>query len=221
MATVASSPAAAAGQRVILHDVRWQTYESLLADHMDRRVPRFTYDRGALEIVSPSAEHEEDAETLKLLVTLVAAALSIRIRRLGSTTYRREELQRGFESDGSFYVQNEPRLRGRREIDLTIDPPPALVIEVDVSHSSLDKLGLFAAMGVQEVWRCDGQRVIILTRAGDAYRESTASLAIPPVTNAVLTQFLSKSRTADSTDGLAAVNDWARAQRSADSSPPP
>jgi Uma2 family endonuclease len=172
-----------------------------------------TYDQGVLEIVTPSMPHDEDAGTITRIVDIVAANLGTPIRSVGSTTFRRKDLERGFEPDASFYIQNEERIRGQRAVDLTVDPPPDLVLEMEMSRSSLDKLPLFASMGIPEVWRCDGQRVTIFILEQDRYRESTASLALPVLTNDILTRFLAESRTALSPDWFRAVSDWARGQR--------
>ena len=159
---VASPPRVVADERVVLPCVSWETYERLLADDEERRVPRMTYDQGVLELVTPSMPHEVDAATITRIVDIVAAILGIPIRSAGSTTFRRKDLERGFEPDASFYIQNEARIRGQREVDLTVDPPPDVVLEMEMSRSALDKLPLFASMGIPEVWRCDGQRVTIL-----------------------------------------------------------
>ena len=106
MATVLSAPE----QRVVLNHVSWETYESLLADHLDCSSPRFTYDRGVLEIMSPSAEHEETDRTIAALVEVVVEEWGREVRNLGSTTCRREDLNRGFEPDSCFYIQNVERL---------------------------------------------------------------------------------------------------------------
>ena len=212
MVAVAAAPVAADAteQRVVLSNIGWQTYEALLADDPERRVPRLTYDRGELEIVSPSPEHEEDIETLKLLVELVAATWSVQLKSLGSTTYRREDVRRGFEPDGSYYVQHEVRMRGRREIDLAADPPPDLVLEMDVSRSSLDKLGLYAAMGIPEVWRCRAGRVTIHLLTGSGYRATDRSAALPLLTASDVTRGLTESRTRPRSEWLWAVVAWAQ-----------
>ncbi len=214
-ASVASPPRVVADDRVVLRCVSWETYERLLADDEERRVPRMTYDQGMLELVTPSMPHDEDAETIRRIVDIVAANLGIPIRSVGSTTFRRKDLERGFEPDASFYIQNEERIRGQRVVDLTIDPPPDLVLEMEMSHSALDKLPLFASMGIPEVWRYDGQRVTIFIFEQDRYRESSNSLALPVLTSDILTRFLAESRTALSPDWFQAVSDWARGQRKA------
>jgi Uma2 family endonuclease len=213
-ASVESPPRFVADERVVLPCVSWETYERLLTDDEERRVPRMTYDQGVLELVTPSTPHEEDALVFAHLIFIVAANLSIPIRSVGSTTFRRKDLERGFEPDASFYVQNEERIRGKRQIDLTADPPPDIILEMEMSRSALDKLPLFASMGIPEVWRCDGQRVTILILEQNRYRESSNSLALPALTSEVLTRFLAESRTMLSPDWFEAVSEWARERRS-------
>jgi Uma2 family endonuclease len=210
---VVSPPVLAPDDRVVLHNVSWETYERLLADDEERRVPRMTYDQGVLELVSPSMPHEEDADTIAQLVQIVAANLGVPIRSVGSTTFRRRDLERGFEPDASFYVQQEERIRGQREVDLSIDPPPDLVLEMEMSRSALDKLPLFASMGIPEVWRCDGRRISILILEQGQYRPSSSSRALPALTTDVLTGFLLESRNMLSPAWFQAVSEWVRAQR--------
>jgi Uma2 family endonuclease len=213
-ATVVSPPRLVPDERVVLPCVSWETYERLLGDDEERRIPRMTYDHGVLELVTPSKPHEVDAATITRFVDIVAAVLGIPIQSTASTTFRRQDLERGFEPDASFYIQNEPRVRNRRQVDLTVDPPPDVVLEMEMSRSALDKLPLFASMGIPEVWRCDGQRVTILRLEQDGYRESSSSRSLPVLTSEDLTRFLAESRTMLSPDWFQAVSDWARERRS-------
>lgn len=118
----AKSPAE---QRVVLRNVSWETYERLLTERDERRVPRFSYDRGVLEVMSPSAEHESVAYRIELLVAVFAGEVGVNVYGVRSTTFKREDLKRGFEPDACFYVRNEERVRGKRRIDLSLGPPPA------------------------------------------------------------------------------------------------
>jgi Uma2 family endonuclease len=214
-ASVASPTAFDRGQRVVLPHVSWDTYERLLADHADRSAPRFTYDRGVLEIVAPSSKHEKDNRTLAQVVELVAEELGVEYLPVGSMTFRRADLQQGFEPDSGFYLQSEARVRDRERVDPDVDPPPDLVIEIEVAHPSLDKLPLLARMGVPEVWRFDGQRVTILTLEHGAYHASAASVALPPLTSDALTRFLAESRSLRTLAWIRTVRAWAREQRGA------
>jgi Uma2 family endonuclease len=207
-------------QRVMLRNVSWETYEGLLAGHQDSSAPRFTYDRGALEIMSPLPEHEEANRALASLVENVAVEWRMSFRNLGSTTFKREDLGRGFEPDSCFYLQNADRMRGKARIDLTVDPPPDLVIEIDPptawapAHPSLDKLPIYAALDVPEVWRYDGNRLAILILEGGACLERKESLALPQATVAALSDLLRQSQEMDPPDWILQVRDWARSRRS-------
>jgi Uma2 family endonuclease len=208
MVMVASPPE----QRVVLHGVSWETYESLLADHLDRSVPRFTYDHRELEILGPSVEHERDNRKLALLVEIVALELGIEVDNVGSMTFKRQDLEQGFEPATSFYVQNEDRVRGRTQITLPADPPPDLVIEMEVTRSAIPKLPLCANVGMPEVWRSDGERVIILHLVDNEYQESLSSAALPPLTSEVLTRFLIAGRTLKRTEWLHQIRDCTQSQ---------
>src|SRR2546422_6880174 len=162
-------------QRVILRRVSWETYERLLAEHEQCSSPRFTYDRGVLEIMSPSIRHERLNRSLATMCEVIAEELHIELDNAGSTTFKREDLTRGFEPDSCFYVQNVERVRDRDQIDLTVDPPPDLVIEIDISSSSLDRFPIFANIGVPEGWRYDGTRLTIFTLRAGTYQEVATS----------------------------------------------
>ena len=171
MPTVVSSPE----QRVVLRRVRWETYELLLAENFDHSSPRFTYDRGVLEIMSPSAEHQWYNQLVSDLVKLLARELRIDVLSLGSTTFRREEAEKGFEPDSCFYVTHAKQLRGKERIDLAIDPPPEIVVEVAVTHPSLSKFPICAAFGVPEIWSYDGNRLRIHSLSGSEYTDVPSS----------------------------------------------
>ncbi len=206
----------AAEQRVLLRNVSWETYERLVAEREERRAPRFFYDRGVLEIVSPSAEHEELGHFLVLVVYELVVEWEIDMRAAGHTTFRREDLERGFEPDGSFYFsRNAERVRGKANIDLARgDPPPDLIVEVDVTSHSLDKLPIYARIGVPEVWRYAGGRPEILGLRGEAggegYEPLPESRVLPPLTNDVLARFVEGGRTKEPATWARAVREWAR-----------
>jgi Uma2 family endonuclease len=131
----------------------------------------------------------------------------------GSTTFRREDWDRGFEPDSCFYIQSVERISGISKLDLAVHPPPDLVIEVDLSHSSLDRLPIYAAVGVPEVWRYNGQELIIFTLAGEAYVMQGDSVALPGVTSTYLAQWVTASKGMKRTAWLRSVRAWARSLR--------
>ena len=199
-----------AEQKVILHNVSWGTYERLMDERGESRVPRFAYDRGELEIMSPSTEHEHNSHIIALLVETFAAEVGINVYGVGSTTFKREDLNRGFEPDASFYVQNEERVRGKLRIDLGSDPPPDLVIEIDVTSPSLSKLPIYERLGVREIWRHDGERVTIFLLGRDGYTEVTESIALPPLSGPVVLRFAEESRSTGSATWVRNVREWAQ-----------
>lgn len=204
-----------AEQKVILTGISWDTYERLLAEHEAPSATRFTYDRGVLEIMVLSARHERPNRVLALLVEVVAEELSLDVQQLGSTTFRRRDLGRGFEADSTFYLQRAAAVAGKEEIDLTVDPPPDLVIEIDVTRPSLEKLPLYAAVGVPEIWRYDGERVAILRLEGTRYLDGQPSLALPPLTGEVATRLLEQSTRMPRPQWLHHVREWVRSARRA------
>jgi Uma2 family endonuclease len=200
-------------RRVTLYGVRWETYEHLLADLADCSVPHLTFDQGVLEIMSPMSDHEEYNRLLASLVGVVAEEVGVNLRNLGSTTFKREDLQKGFEPDSCFYIQSAPRIRGKRHIELPQDPPPDLLIEIDITSSSINRFDLFAAAGVPEVWRYDGNRAQIFTLVGKEYVEVEQSVAFPLLTSGVIAQFVEDGVELDSLEWLRRVRDWVRQQR--------
>ena len=123
---------------------------------------RLTYDSGELEIMSPLPEHEDWKKAIGGLVEILTLELDIPMRRLGSTTFRQKALQKGLEPDECYYIANEAAVRGKRRFDLRRDPPPDLVVEIDITHRAIDREKIYAAMGVPEIWRFDGRRLACL-----------------------------------------------------------
>jgi Uma2 family endonuclease len=180
--------------QIVLSNVSWATYEKLLEDLADCSAPRLTYDRGRLEIMSPTPEHERLNRRINLIVEIIAAELEVRVDVLGSSTFKRQELARGFEPDSCFYVANAPAVRGKKRIDLASDPPPDLVIEIDITSSSIPKMPIFARLKVPEVWRYDGRSLRMSKLVGDDYVAIDGSLAFPILTPKVLEDFLAESQ---------------------------
>ncbi|GMR23767.1 MAG: Uma2 family endonuclease [Acidobacteriota bacterium] len=185
---------------MVLHDVSWETYARLLEDCVDSSTPRLTYDKGTLEITSPTAQHEELNRTLALLVEILALELGLDIRSLGSTTFRREDLERGFDPDSCFYVRNARAVQGqvvqeKTRLDPAFDPPPDLVIEIDITSPSVRKDPIYAELGVPEVWRYNGGELRMSKLEENAYVTCENSVAFPLLTARDLSEFLQKSRT--------------------------
>ncbi len=197
-------------RRVVLSNIGWETYERLLADQADSSAPRFAYDRGVLEIVSPLPEHERYNRTIAALIESVAEEMGLDIENLGSTTFKREDLERGFEPDSCFYIQHEAAVRGKNALDLHTDPPPDLVIEIDITHPSLDKFPIYAALGAPEVWRYDGRRLELWALESAHYVARTESDALPGVTVDAVLHLLERSKGIGRVAWLGEVRAWAR-----------
>ena len=169
---------ASSEQRVVLRSVRWETYIALTVES-ESGSGRMTYDQGVLEIMSPGMPHEIAKKLIGRMIETFTLCRGIEIRSSSSTTFKRSELQRGFEADESYYIQHANELRGVREIDLSIHPPPDLVIEIDMTNSSIPKEQLFAAMKIPEVWRYDGEALWMGRLYDDNYQDLKQSVVLP------------------------------------------
>jgi Uma2 family endonuclease len=183
----------------VMHDVSWEQYEALL-DALGNRGLRHSYDRGTLELMSPRRDHESPKHLIARLVEAAAFELQIPIAGVGSMTVRKRVKRRGFEPDESYYITNEAKVRGKESYDPDVDPPPDLVIEVDVTRSSVPRLGLFAAAGVPEVWRYHRRKVQFFRLARNGrYREVRRSREIPLLAPEDIERFVNKQGTTDET----------------------
>jgi len=210
--SIVASPAEKrpAENRVVLTNVSWATFEALLAD-ADRGGTRFTYDRGVLEIMSPSREHEHIKRMLGRMIETLTLELDIPISSGGSTTLKDQLKERGVEPDECYYVANEPRVRGREDFDLAVDPPPDLAIEVDITSTSMGQLGIYAALGVPELWLCDGSTIrVYQLRPDGTYSQESRSPAFPFLPMAQVEGFFSDRNATDETTWTRRFRDWVR-----------
>jgi Uma2 family endonuclease len=182
------------GATLVLRDCSWNEYERLLDDLSERPTLRVTYDRGTLEIMSPKPEHEKYARFIDDLVRIVCDARQMELEKVGSATWKHRQLARGTEPDASYYIASAARVIGKRTIDLESDPPPDLVVEIDVTNESLGKFPLYAALSVPEIWRYDGMTAQFYELAGDSYRGIDESRCLRGLTPALVTEALDQSR---------------------------
>jgi Uma2 family endonuclease len=202
--------------KVILEGVSWETYERLLSENQEKGT-RFAYDQGALEIIVVSFGHDNLSRKIALLVELIAAEMEIDIEVAGSTTFKREDLFKGFEPDESFYIREPERVRGKREIDLRKDPPPDLVIEVDITNPSLNKMTIFSAIGIAELWRYSKGHLSLLKLTEAGYIEISTSSLLPGVSSSVLNRFIERGRRLKRNVWIREIREWARKARPAES----
>jgi Uma2 family endonuclease len=202
-----------AGGTLILGDVPWVEYEQLLADLGDGYAARVSYDQGRLEITAPSAKHEKYKELILRLADTAADELGCDLESFGSTTFKQEQIAKGAEPDTCFYVQHAASVTAKDRIDLSTDPPPDVVVEIDVAHDSRSKLAIYASLRVPELWVHDERRLRIHHLTEQGYVEAPASLAFPPLNGGVLSRFLEQTKTKPQSAVLRSFREWLRAQR--------
>jgi Uma2 family endonuclease len=184
-----------AEQRAVLHHISWETFEALLAETGSDRSSRFAYDCGTLEIMTPLFEHENPKIQFDRFIIAIAEELEIEIKSAGSTTLKRRLAKRGIEPDNCYYIQNEPAVRGRLELNLETDPPPDLALEIDITSSSVNKFGIYSALGVSELWRYNGRELKFYQLVEGEYVECELSLAFPFVSVSDMSRFIEQSKT--------------------------
>jgi Uma2 family endonuclease len=211
MSVAALAPQAAPAPAV-LHDIDWRMYSRLLRIFEEKRGFRLTYDRGTLEIMSPSWEHEAPAMLLATFIDVLTEELRLPRRGGGSVTLRRKLKRRGLEPDKCYWLASTPQMRGKKHLDLRTDPPPDLAIEVDVTSSSLDRMGIYAALGVAEIWRLSHGALTFHELSGKAYRPRPDSLSFPGLIPADLTQFLSQYAETDDMSLTMMFRAWVRSK---------
>ena len=182
MTVLAQPPPVTPDEKMILEGVSWKSYEHLLNDFANRPSIRLTFDKGTLEIMVVSYGHERLKTIIGDLVVRLAFELDIDYEAAGSTTFKRESLGAGFEGDESFYFSHLERIRQTSDLDLAQDPPPDLVVEIDISSPSLLKFPIFAALRIPEIWRFHENRLLIYSFANGAYTEAQSSAFLPGIT---------------------------------------
>ncbi len=204
-----------AEQRVILSNISWLTFEQLLKELGDKRATRLAYNEGLLEIMTPLGPHENNDRFIESLIGAIADELNLNLKRFGSLTLKREKKLKGAEPDSCYYLQNEPLVRSKQEIDLDNDPPPDLVLEIDITSGSLDKRPIYAAIGVPELWRYDGNKleVFVLHPSNRDYQQVNQSSTFPWMSLDVIPRFIRQSLVDGETATLRAFRAWVREQQ--------
>jgi Uma2 family endonuclease len=195
-----------------LHGISWETYEELLAAVGEAPSLRVSYNEGVMQIMTVSFEHEYFSEFLNHLVGRLSTVLRQKILFFGRATMKKQKKLKGSEPDACFYVQSAAIIGNKFRLDLSVDPPPDIVVEIGLHHDSLNKMPIYAALGVPEVWRYDGQTLTIYQLQPDYYVLAEMSRALPVLTSQVLTDFLERSQQADQYETLLAFETWLRAQ---------
>lgn len=199
-----------AEQRTVLHNISWETFEALLRDTGEDRGSRLVYDCGTLEIMTPRFKHENAKIQFDRLIFALAEELDIEIKSAGSTTLKRRLAHRGIEPDNCYYIQNESAIRGQETLNLETDTPPDLAIEIDITSSSVNKFGIYAALGVTELWRYNGQDLKFYHLLGEHYIESKFSIAFPLIAVSDISRFIQQSKNMGEITLLKSFRAWVR-----------
>jgi Uma2 family endonuclease len=196
------------GQQVLLHGVSWLEFENILTELGDNRASRLTYDHETLELMTPLPEHEDDKEILSDLIKAILEEKDIEFRTLGSTTFKNPAMAQGIEPDQCFYIQNEAKIRGKKRLDLAIDPPPDLAIEIDTTFRTHPDI--YAALRVPELWRKSGDRLQINILKNGKYVEVAQSPTFPHLPIQRLLDYLAQSKTIGRTKVMKSFRQWLR-----------
>ena len=184
------------GDRTILLDgVSWNEYEMFLEDFEERAGWRLAYDGGKLEIMPPLMEHERPAVAIDKLVWAYCEFFDLTVEGAGSTTFRRELEKKGVEPDACFYIQSADKVIGKiASLDPKNYPMPDVAFEVDITHGSLDKFPIYAALGVPELWVYDGENLTFYELEDENYHQIADCRAMPRLSSAKIAEFLKISR---------------------------
>lgn len=199
------------GSQLLIKEINWKIYEQILEDLGDDRGTRVNYSQGVLEIMNPLPEHEDDKVMIGDFVKVILEELDLEFRSLGSTTFKSEAMNQGIEADDCFYIENEAKIRGKKRIDLSIDPPPDLAIEIDLT--SRTKLTNYQVLRVKEVWRFDGKTLLINVLEEGEYISSSVSYHFPGLSLAeVIPDYLEQSRVQGRNAVFKKFRSWIREQ---------
>ena len=198
------------GHRLLLDGIDWHSYERCLDAFGEQRL-FLTYDRGRLEIMAPLYDHEWWKRRIGFLLPVLGSELKLDVQGGGQVTLRRQDLLRGLEADECFFVRSAARVLGPRRLDLSTDPAPDLAVEVEMTRSALDRMGIYAALGVPEVWRHDGKRLrAYRLREDGEYEESNQSDVLPMLPLDEFDQFMHRTQGLSEAGVLVPFQEWVR-----------
>jgi Uma2 family endonuclease len=195
-------------QRTCLHHISWQLFEQLLAEIGDDRVVRLAYYQGILEFMTPLFAHEQSNRLIERVVNTLVEEQGLECTPAGSMTIKRPDLAAGKEPDSCFYIQNEHLVRDKVRLDFSQDPPPDLAIEVDITHSAIDQLLLYAALGVPELWLYDGQVLTFYRLQDGGYGVVDKSPTFPELAPVRVLEFLAECRTVGVSSAVRSLRQW-------------
>lgn len=197
------------GQQLLLKEVSWQQFETILDELGESRAARISYSNGVIEIMVPLAEHEKAKEIIGELVRILLDKLQIDSEPFGSITLKNKHMSQAVEPDTCFYIQNQAAVIGRNRLELTVDPPPDLAVEIDItSRTQLDN---YQVLGVPEFWRYTRQGLQIYLLQEGKYVESTISpnfVDIPIIE--LINQYVKQSQNVGRSQAIRAFKNWVR-----------
>ncbi|WP_414543859.1 Uma2 family endonuclease [Nostoc sp. CCY0012] len=198
------------GHQLLIKDISWSIYQHILAELGENRSSRVSYSQGVLEIMAPLPEHEVAKVVIGDLVKALLEELDIEFWSLGSTTFDKENMDAGVEPDDCFYIQNEAVVRGKNRIDLNVDPPPDLAIEIDIT--SRTRFNNYAVLGVPELWRWKGTKLEVNVLVDDKYIESSSRIFPDLPIAQVIPEYLNRSKSEGRNAAMKAFRTWVRQQ---------
>ncbi|MBD2144039.1 Uma2 family endonuclease [Sphaerospermopsis sp. FACHB-1194] len=196
--------------RVLLENISWQTFKTMLVEMGSERANRISYHQGNIEIMTPQKPHENANRLIEVFVGVLCEEFSLEVDRVGSLTLTRDDLEYGAEPDSGYYIQNELLVRGKENIDLAFDPPPDLVLEVEYSRPKIDKLKLYAAMGISEFWRYNGTSLRIYILTNGQYSETQISPTFAPIQITEIPRFIAESKKIGQMSATRAFRNWVK-----------
>jgi Uma2 family endonuclease len=198
------------GHQLLIKDISWATYQHILAELGEDRSSRVSYSQGVLEIMAPLPEHEVGKKIIGNLVEILLEELDIEFWSLGSTTFDNEIMDAGVEPDDCFYIQNEAVVRGKNRIDLTVDPPPDLAIEIDIT--SRTRFNNYAVLGAPELWRWNGTKLKVNVLVDGKYIESSSQIFSDLPIAQVIPEYLNCGKSEGRNAAMKAFRAWVRQQ---------
>jgi Uma2 family endonuclease len=215
MATTEASPTLEplqGGGCIVVPGINWHGYEKILQVFGDRRI-HVTYDQGTMEVRMPSQRHEQAAQLFGFFAITVADEMELDYEPLGMTTWKRPDMEKGLEADQCYYIRNAALVRRKDELDLEVDPPPDLAIEIDISSSSLNRMAIYADLRVPELWRYDGESLVMYQLQPDGeYRPCATSLSFPGLRPEDVVRFIERGRTIPKRQWAREIRDFVRAE---------
>ena len=177
---------------VTLYNISWEEYEAFLNEFDEQPHVRLSYDNGRLDLMTVSLEHEKIKALLPHIILMLALELNLNFLGAGSSTLRKKQQAKGTDPDDCYYFKNYQQISGKKRLDLSVDPPPDLAIEVDITNRSIHKFPIYAALEVPELWRHNGEEVFFYELVDEDYLEVSHSRLFPFLTPAVLLDFLQR-----------------------------